>query len=72
MSADGCSVAPSRSPSQESVAYRKAHELCRMPKKRFPNVKIILAQTSPSVGCHVGPDEISFFFLQKNVREDIE
>jgi len=60
-------------PSNEGfVAYRKAHELCAMLKERFPNVKIILAQTSPSVGCHVGPDEISFFFLQKNVRENIE
>lgn len=53
------------------VAYRKADELRKELGARFPNAKVITAQTSPSVGCHVGPDEISFFFLQKDIRPDM-
>ena len=55
----------------DSVAYHKAEELRKMLRARFPKVKIRTGQTSPSVGCHVGPDEISFFFIQKEVRPDI-
>ena len=53
------------------IAYRKADELRKELGARFPNAKVITAQTSPSVGCHVGPDEISFFFLQKDIRPDM-
>lgn len=56
----------------DSIAYKKAEELRRDLKERFPNVKIVAAQTSPSVGCHVGPEEISFFFLQKDIRPDMQ
>ena len=55
----------------DNVAYRKAEELRKKLGERFPNAKIRTAQTSPSVGCHVGPDEMSFFFLQKEVRPDM-
>lgn len=54
-----------------NIAYGKAEELRRELRMRFPKVKIRTAQTSPSVGCHVGPDEMSFFFLQKDVRPDM-
>lgn len=57
--------------SVDCVAFKKAEELRKEFKTRFPNVTILMAQTSPSVGCHVGPDEISFFFLQKEVRPDM-
>ncbi len=56
----------------DSIAYKKAEELRKMLTENYPEVKVIMAQTSPSVGCHVGPDEISFFFLQKDVRPDME
>jgi DegV family protein with EDD domain len=54
-----------------NTAYKKAEELRRALRVRFPNIKIRTAQTGPSVGCHVGPDEMSFFFLQKEVRPDM-
>lgn len=54
----------------DSIAFHKAEELRKMLRTRFPKVKIRTGQTSPSVGCHVGPDEISFFFIQKEVRPD--
>ena len=47
----------------KSVAYSRAEELRKMLHERFPKIKIISGQTSPSVGCHVGPDEVSFFFI---------
>lgn len=56
----------------DSIAYRKAEELRKELRARFPKVKIRTGQTSPSVGCHVGPDEISFFFIQKEVRPDMQ
>jgi fatty acid-binding protein DegV len=56
----------------ENVAYNSSEELRKMLTESYPEVKVIMAQTSPSVGCHVGPDEISFFFLQKDVRPDME
>ena len=55
----------------DNVAYRKVDELRKGLRLRFPDVKIRIAQTAPSVGCHVGPDEMSFFFLQKDVRPDM-
>ena len=55
----------------ENVAYRMAEELRKALRARFPRITIRTAQTSPSVGCHVGPYEMSFFFLQKDVRPDI-
>ncbi len=55
----------------ENTAYVRAEELRKMLRERFPEVKIRTGQTSPSVGCHVGPDEMSFFFLQKEVRPDM-
>lgn len=55
----------------DSIAYRKAEELRKEIKVNYPRLKIIMAQTPPSVGCHVGPDEMSFFFLQKDVRPDM-
>ena len=55
----------------QNVAYAKAEELRKMLRESFPELKIRTGQTSPSVGCHVGPDEISFFFIQKDVRPDI-
>lgn len=55
----------------DSVAYRKVEELRKLIRTRFPKVKIRTGQTSPSVGCHVGPDEMSFFFIQKDVRPDM-
>ena len=54
-----------------STAYTQAEELRKMLHEKFPKVKIRTGQTSPSVGCHVGPDEMSFFFLQKEVRPDM-
>lgn len=54
-----------------NAAYVKANELYEDIRARFPDVKIIRARTAPSVGCHVGPDEMSFFFLQKEVRPDM-
>ena len=54
-----------------STAYTKAEELRKMLHEKFPKAKIRTGQTSPSVGCHVGPDEMSFFFLQKEVRPDM-
>lgn len=57
--------------SNDNIAYRKAEELRKKLRERFPEIKIRTAQTSPSVGCHVGPDEISMFFLQKDVRPDM-
>lgn len=55
----------------ENVAYVKAEELRKALRQRFPKIKIRTGQTSPAVGCHVGPDEMSFFFLQKDVRPDM-
>ena len=57
--------------SNANVAYCKVDELCKGLRARFPGIKIITARTAPSVGCHVGPDEMSFFFLQRDVRPDI-
>ena len=54
-----------------SVAFDMASELRKALRARFPGAKVIMAQTSPSVGCHVGPAEISMFFLQKEVRPDV-
>ena len=55
----------------ENIAYKKAEELRKELRLRFPRIKIHTAQTSPSVGCHVGPDEMSFFFIQKEIRPDM-
>lgn len=57
--------------SNDCVAFRKVEELRKELRARFPNIKIRTGQTSPSVGCHVGPEEMSFFFLQKEVRPDM-
>lgn len=57
--------------SNDNVAYCKVEELRKALRVRFPDIKIRIAQTAPSVGCHVGPDEMSFFFLQKDVRPDM-
>ena len=57
--------------SNDNVAYCKAEELRKALRVRFPGVKIRMAQTAPSVGCHVGPDEMSFFFLQRDIRPDM-
>lgn len=54
-----------------NVAYVKAEELRKNLQARFPSVLIRMARTAPSVGCHVGPDEMSVFFLQKEVRPDM-
>lgn len=55
----------------ENVAYARAEELRKMLRQSFPKLKIRTGQTSPSVGCHVGPYEMSFFFIQKDIRPDI-
>ena len=47
----------------KNTAYSRAEDLRKMLRERFPGIKIISGQTSPSVGCHVGPDEMSFFFI---------
>ncbi len=57
--------------STENTAYCKVDELSEGLRARFPDIKIRVARTAPSVGCHVGPDEMSFFFLQKDIRPDI-
>lgn len=54
-----------------NTAFIRVQELKELLKQRFPEAKIRIERTAPSVGCHVGPDEMSMFFLQKEVRPDI-
>ena len=54
-----------------NTAFVRVHELKELLKQRFPEAEIRIERTAPSVGCHVGPDEMSMFFLQKEVRPDI-
>ena len=54
-----------------NTAFIRVQELKELLEQRFPEAKIRIERTAPSVGCHVGPDEMSMFFLQKEVRPDI-
>jgi DegV family protein with EDD domain len=55
----------------DNTAYCRALELRKNLETRYPNINIRMERTAPSVGCHVGPDEMSFFFLQKDIRPDM-